>query len=139
MRLQCSVGNGWGRFGSLLRGGARDGLMGASLQFVHSGFLDTAARAPERVAMRDDRVRFSYGDCLALVRRLAGGLQGVLRCDTENRPVAIIGDKGPDAVIAILATLYLGRAYSFLHPAQKAPRLRRMVEPLRRARVVELG
>ncbi|MBW8879229.1 MAG: amino acid adenylation domain-containing protein, partial [Acidobacteria bacterium] len=95
---------------------------------VHELFAAQAERAPERPAVVDGDVVWSYGDLLAGSRRLAGWLaaQGVRPGD----PVAILAHRSAPLVQAVLGVLTAGAAFMVLDPAYPAPRL---VEMLRLA------
>lgn len=109
------------------------------MRFVHSGFLDSVLRSPERIALRDDVRALTYSQLNEQVSAFSARLSAFLGDVGEGAPVAIIGDKSFDAIVAILAVLNLGRPYSFLHPAQRPGRLRRMVEILRPCLLLDLG
>ena len=103
-------------------------LDGSWIGGVHELFAAQAERAPERPAVADGEVVWSYGDLLEGSRGLAGWLavQGVCPGD----PVAIFAHRSAPLVQAVLGVLTAGAAFMVLDPAYPAPRL---VEMLRLA------
>ncbi|WP_189978574.1 non-ribosomal peptide synthetase [Streptomyces termitum] len=93
---------------------------------VHALFEDRAARTPHATALRsgdhgDDLL--DYGTLDERANRLAHhlGALGIGRGDT----VAVLTERGPDLVTALLAALKAGAAYTLLDPAFPADRLAR--------------
>ncbi len=109
----------------------------ALMSTIHAGFMETALRRPERIAVIDGDRRISYGELLQRARRLAALIDR--NCGASRRPVAVMGDKSYRSVEAILAALVTGRPYSVLHPPQRAPRLKRMVGKLQPSVLIDLG
>lgn len=99
--------------------------------------MRVASQEPDRVALIDGDFQVSYGVLLQRALRLASVIKS--RSGTSLRPVAIVGDKSHRAVEAILAALVTGRAYSFLNPSERLPRLRRMASLLRPSLVIDIG
>ncbi|MFD0373432.1 amino acid adenylation domain-containing protein [Streptomyces sp. NPDC127114] len=88
---------------------------------VHTLFEDRAARRPRALALVSGEDRLDYGTLNERANRLAhhlGGL-GIGRGDT----VAVLVDRGPDLVVALLAALKAGAAYTLLDPDFPAERL----------------
>ncbi|WP_443055883.1 amino acid adenylation domain-containing protein [Streptomyces sp. NBC_00239] len=88
---------------------------------VHTLFEDRAARAPRALALVSGEDRLDYGTLNERANRLAhhlGGL-GIGRGDT----VAVLVERGPDLVVALLAALKAGAAYTLLDPDFPAGRL----------------
>ncbi|MGW7438736.1 amino acid adenylation domain-containing protein [Streptomyces sp. NPDC054849] len=88
---------------------------------VHTLFEDRAARDPHALALVSGEDRLDYGTLNERANRLAhhlGGL-GVGRGDT----VAVLVERGPDLVVALLAALKAGAAYTLLDPDFPAERL----------------
>lgn len=104
---------------------------------IHTGFLQCATRAPHRTAIVYASERISYGQLLNRALRAAKLLDA--QSNHSSRPIAIIGDKRIEAIEAILAVLLTGRAYSFLNPKQRRPRIQRMIESLRPSLLMDLG
>jgi nonribosomal peptide synthetase DhbF len=92
---------------------------------VHEVFEEQAARGPAATALVYGNQRLSYAELDArasvLARHLAG--EGVGRGDV----VGIYLERGPDMVVAILATLKAGAGYLMLDPEFPPPRLTAMV------------
>ncbi len=88
---------------------------------VHTLFEDRAARDPYALALVSGEDRVDYGTLNERANRLAhhlGGL-GIGRGDT----VAVLVERGPDLVVALLAALKAGAAYTLLDPDFPAERL----------------
>ncbi|OEJ34556.1 non-ribosomal peptide synthetase [Streptomyces subrutilus] len=88
---------------------------------VHTLFEDRAARDPYALALVSGEERVDYGTLNERANRLAhhlGGL-GIGRGDT----VAVLVERGPDLVTALLAALKAGAAYTLLDPDFPAERL----------------
>jgi amino acid adenylation domain-containing protein len=92
---------------------------------VHELFAVQAERAPDRPAVIDGDLAWSYGDLLAGSRRLASWLleQGTLPGD----PVAIFAHRSAPLVEAVLGVLTVGTAFTILDPAYPAQRLAEML------------
>ncbi|MER7731723.1 amino acid adenylation domain-containing protein [Streptomyces erythrochromogenes] len=88
---------------------------------VHTLFEDRAARAPHAPALVCGEDRLDYGTLNERANRLAHHLsgQGIGRGDT----VAVLVERGPDLVVALLAALKAGAAYTLLDPDFPAERL----------------
>ncbi|MBB4636056.1 non-ribosomal peptide synthetase [Longimicrobium terrae] len=92
---------------------------------IHELFQDHARRAPDADALLWGADRVSYGELNARANRLAHHLRG-LGAGPEVR-VAICAERGPEMIVALLATLKAGGAYVPLDPAYPADRLRHML------------
>jgi len=103
-------------------------LDGSWIGAVHELFAAQAERAPDRPAVVDGEVVWSYGELLAGSRGLAGWLaaHGVQPGD----PVAILAHRSAPLVQAVQGVLSAGAAFLMLDPAYPAPRI---VEMLRLA------
>src|ERR1700678_2232503 len=112
-----------------LRGGALDGhaprepreeLM-TSVRCVHEVFEEQADRYPASAAITSGGERLTYAELDARADMLASRLteEGVRR----GAIAAIHLDRGPDMVVAILATLKAGAGYLMLDPEFPAGRL----------------
>ncbi|MEC4570669.1 amino acid adenylation domain-containing protein [Streptomyces sp. CMAA1738] len=88
---------------------------------VHTLFEDRAARAPHAPALVCGEDRLDYGTLNERANRLAHhlGALGIGRGDT----VAVLVERGPDLVVALLAALKAGAAYTLLDPDFPAERL----------------
>ncbi len=106
-------------------------------KMLHSGFLRNAALRPSKIALVDRDERLTYREVLERALRVAAVVQKTV--PGSVRPVAIAGDKSAQAAIAILGVLLSGRAYSYLLPSQKAPRLVNMIEQLQPALLLDVG
>ncbi|HSU82680.1 MAG TPA: amino acid adenylation domain-containing protein, partial [Thermoanaerobaculia bacterium] len=92
---------------------------------VHELFAAQAGRAPERPAVADGNVLWSYGDLLTGSRRLAGWLAA--RGARPGDVVAIYAHRSAPLVQAVLGTLTAGAAFAILDPAYPASRLVEML------------
>ncbi|MFB6889206.1 amino acid adenylation domain-containing protein [Kitasatospora sp. NPDC056327] len=88
---------------------------------VHALFEARAAGSPEALAVVSGDRRLSYGELNTRANRLAHHLAeaGTGRGDT----VAVLVERGPDLVVALLAALKTGAAYTLLDPDFPADRL----------------
>ncbi|WP_452672780.1 amino acid adenylation domain-containing protein [Streptomyces amritsarensis] len=88
---------------------------------VHTLFEDRAARDPHAPALVCGEDRLDYGTLNTRANRLAHhlGALGIGRGDT----VAVLVARGPDLVVALLAALKAGAAYTLLDPDFPAGRL----------------
>lgn len=86
----------------------------------------TGRRDPERIAVEQAGERLSYGELIRRVRLLAGRLRA--RGVTEGTLVALVLPRSPEAVVAQLATLWLGAAYLPLDPSGPKQRNRDVLE-----------
>ncbi|RSS84872.1 AMP-binding protein, partial [Streptomyces sp. WAC05950] len=88
---------------------------------VHTLFEDRAARAPHAPALVCGEDRVDYGTLNERANRLAHhlGALGIGRGDT----VAVLVERGPDLVVALLAAVKAGAAYTLLDPDFPAERL----------------
>ena len=92
---------------------------------VHELFAAQAERSPERPAVVDNGVVWSYGDLLAGSRGVAGWL--AVRGVRPGDPVAIFAQRSAPLVQAIQGVLRAGAAFVILDPAYPAPRLAEML------------
>ena len=76
---------------------------------LHGGFLEQAARAPERPAVIAAERTLSYGELLRRARALARELRSLGAA--PNRLVAVVMEKGWEQVVAVLGILEAGAAY----------------------------
>ncbi|WSJ62368.1 amino acid adenylation domain-containing protein [Streptomyces sp. NBC_01310] len=88
---------------------------------VHALFEDRAARDPRALALVSGEDRLDYGTLNERANRLAHhlGALDIGRGDT----VAVLVERGPDLVVALLAALKAGAAYTLLDPDFPAERL----------------
>ncbi|MER7701881.1 amino acid adenylation domain-containing protein [Kitasatospora sp. NPDC097605] len=88
---------------------------------VHTLVEARAAAAPDALAVVSGEHRLSYGELNTRANRLAHHLAGagIGRGDT----VAVLVERGPDLVVALLAALKTGAAYTLLDPDFPAERL----------------
>jgi phthiocerol/phenolphthiocerol synthesis type-I polyketide synthase E len=87
---------------------------------IHARFAAVARSAPGAVAVGAGDRRLTYGELDRLARGLAARL-GARGVAPEAR-VALALRRGPEAIVAMLATLYAGAAYLPLDPAAPADR-----------------
>jgi amino acid adenylation domain-containing protein len=93
---------------------------------LHSGFLRSAERLPERPALVAEGRTLSYGELRSLARRLAATL--------ERRPLAgtpltaVFAERSVTAFAGILGSLLAGRGYVPLNPAFPIEKTRQMFE-----------
>ena len=90
-------------------------------QGIHTRFSAVAARVPDRPAVTWADGSLSYRELDEAANRLAGAL--VARGVGAETPVAIQLSRGPQYVVAILATLKVGATYVPLEPDMPAERV----------------
>ncbi|HEX8189187.1 MAG TPA: amino acid adenylation domain-containing protein [Pyrinomonadaceae bacterium] len=112
--------------GRVLKGWSRTAAEYPQEKRLHELFEGQAARTPAAVAVTFEGQQLSYGELNERANRLARRLRhlGV----GPERVVAIMADRSPEMVVAILATLKAGGAYLPLDPAYPQERLRFMLE-----------
>lgn len=88
---------------------------------LHTAFLDTCARVPERTALIDAGERYTYAELARAVERLGVALQerGVSKGDR----VAIFLENSAAAVIAVYAALRIGAIFMVVNSQTKAEKL----------------
>lgn len=99
-----------------------------------AGLLERGALShPGRVAVFDEGGSATYGELLERSRRVGSALLG--RCGRE-RPVAVVMDKGIDALVAFFGALMAGAPYAPIDPDAPSLRARALDETLGRPLVV---
>jgi amino acid adenylation domain-containing protein len=98
----------------------------AGERLIHELFEEQAERSPQAVALVREEQRLTYGELNRRANRLAWRLRE-LGVGPEGR-VAICVERGPEMVVAMLATLKAGGAYAPLDPDYPAERLAYMLE-----------
>jgi amino acid adenylation domain-containing protein len=88
---------------------------------VHGLFTELAGQHPARVAITSGDFAFTYADIEARANRIAGGLlaAGV----GPGSPVALLLERSPEAIVALLGIMKAGAAYLPLDPSHPAERL----------------
>ncbi|MBO4235636.1 MAG: amino acid adenylation domain-containing protein [Firmicutes bacterium] len=69
----------------------------------------SAERYPDKKAIFDETFAYTYGELIALSKRVGTGLSNKLI--RGRRPITVFMDKGCDCLVAMLGILYSGRAY----------------------------
>ena len=93
---------------------------------LHAGFNAQAARTPERLALADEAEDLTYGALHAASNALAHRL---LEWGVESdSPVAVLAERGPEYLIAVLAILKAGAAFLPLSSANPDPELHRILQ-----------
>ncbi|MGH8082208.1 MAG: amino acid adenylation domain-containing protein, partial [Lysobacter sp.] len=88
---------------------------------VHQSFEEQTARTPEAIALEHDGLSLSYAELNASANRLAHRLRA-LGVGPDLR-VALLLERGPQLIVAMLATLKAGGAYVPMDPAYPPERL----------------
>ncbi|MBW3570415.1 MAG: amino acid adenylation domain-containing protein [Gemmatimonadetes bacterium] len=92
---------------------------------VHGAFAQVAEGDPSRVALSWDGGTMTYGELHARSSRLAGRLRALgVRAD---HPVALVMDRSPELVVAVLAVLKAGGAYVPVNPQYPRGRVEMML------------
>ncbi|KWT63843.1 hypothetical protein ADL21_00305 [Streptomyces albus subsp. albus] len=105
-----------------------------SPECAHEVFAAQSVRTPDAVAVAGDGEHLTYADVAARADALARRL--VAAGTPPESPVAVLLDRSPAAVPALLAVLRASGAYAPLDPAQPIERLAQMLEGLRPSVVV---
>jgi amino acid adenylation domain-containing protein/non-ribosomal peptide synthase protein (TIGR01720 family) len=92
---------------------------------IHGLFARQAALAPDAVAVEMGEERLTYAGLLDRATRIARNL--VARGLRPEEPVAILAERSPDLIAALLGILQAGGAYMPLDPSHPAERLEWMV------------
>ncbi|WP_256104168.1 non-ribosomal peptide synthetase [Streptomyces sp. ODS05-4] len=93
---------------------------------VHERFAAQARRTPDAVAVAQGEAVLTYRQLDERAERLAHELAG---CGVgPGDPVAVLMERSPHLVVAILAALKAGGCYLPLHAADPAERMRRVLE-----------
>lgn len=95
---------------------------------LHDAFFQHAATAPDDIAIESADARISYGALAEGALRYARSLQaaGV----TREVPVAILAERGPDLVTAMLGVSAAGGAFAVIDSAYPRERIRQMLDQL---------
>ncbi|MFJ3906159.1 non-ribosomal peptide synthetase [Streptomyces sp. NPDC090025] len=93
---------------------------------LHERFADTARRTPDAVALVSGDVTVTFRQLDERADRLAHRL---LRAGVSPEdPVAVLMERSPDVVVAILATLKAGGCYLPLHSAYPLERMQQIMD-----------
>lgn len=93
---------------------------------LHSAFLDAAAQTPDAIALLHERRQVTYGELAARSLRLARELKR--RGVEPGDRVAILAERGPDVICAMLASSRLGATFVVLDGAYPEQRLETLIE-----------
>jgi amino acid adenylation domain-containing protein len=103
---------------------------------IHAAFEQQAARTPAQIAVRTGAEALTYEALDRRANRLARRLRALGVGGVDDGLVGVCVPRGPDMVVAVLATLKAGGAYVPLDPAYPKPRLQQMIADSRVAVVV---
>ncbi|KUN77937.1 thioester reductase [Streptomyces bungoensis] len=93
---------------------------------IHERFAAQARRTPDAVAVSAGDLRLTYRQLDERANRLAHRL---LQAGVEpGDPVAVLMERSPDVVVAILAALKAGAFYLPLHSAYPLPRMQQIMD-----------
>jgi amino acid adenylation domain-containing protein len=92
---------------------------------IHGTFAAVAESDPSRVALSWDGGTMTYGELHARSSRLANHLRALGVCAGE--PVALVMDRSPELVVAVLAVLKAGGAYVPVNPQYPRGRVELML------------
>ncbi|MET9480341.1 AMP-binding protein [Streptomyces sp. NPDC006638] len=103
---------------------------------IHQLFEDHVRRGPERTALIAGPARLTYGELDAAAARLAARLSVTEGLPPPGATLAIATDRGPDAVVAMLAVLKAGHAYTVIAPATPRREIGRRLEAVQAGAVL---
>jgi amino acid adenylation domain-containing protein len=95
------------------------------LPFLHSGFLRSAERVPERLALKVQGRNWTYAALFLQARRLAATIQK--QAPDACPLVAVFADRSVTAFAGILGALMAGRGYVPLNPNFPVAKTRQML------------
>lgn len=104
---------------------------------IQQAFLEAAARHPERVALAGHTHSWSYREVEGASAKLAALLKS--RGVAAGNVVAIVTDREPVLVVAMLATLRLGAAFAIVDSAYPSARVRASLAAAEPAVTVLIG
>lgn len=90
----------------------------------------TAERLPDKTAVADDKSSLTFAELLARARRLGSWLAGRIQ---PRQAVALYLERTPDALAAMLGTVYAGGFYSVIDVRHPVPRVQAICETLQPA------
>lgn len=93
-----------------------------SVKLLHQYFEGQASRNPEHIALISGQQEISYGELNRRANLVAHSL-----LDSGTRPeqvVAIVMERSPEMIVALLGVLKAGAAYLPIHPADPKERIR---------------
>ncbi len=93
---------------------------------IHEQFAAQVARAPDAVAVRADGIRLTFRELDERANRLAHRLIGLGVRPAE--PVAVLLERSPELLVAILGILKAGAVYLPLHSAYPLERMRHIMD-----------
>jgi amino acid adenylation domain-containing protein len=93
---------------------------------IHEQFAEHVARAPDAVAVSADGIRLTYRELDERANQLAHRLIGIGVRPAE--PVAVLLERSPKLLMAILGVLKAGAAYLPLHSAYPLARMRHIMD-----------
>ncbi|MFC4159113.1 amino acid adenylation domain-containing protein [Chitinimonas lacunae] len=93
---------------------------------AQSGWLDHARHDPARAALQQGGITLSYGELLARVEGLAAALRQRVELNRGDR-VAVLCERTPELVVALLAVLQAGAAYVPVDPDFPPQRIEQML------------
>jgi len=107
------------------------------VRLIHDAFVDVATRSPARLALVGAGRSYRYGELDALSTCLAARLvrDGV----RPGHVVAIVSDRNPELVCAILGVLKAGAAFAMIDAAYPASRIRDCLGLIRPTLVLTAG
>lgn len=94
---------------------------------IHLLFEDQVRHAPDRTAVITENVRLGYRELDAAANRLAAYLAAESGLPESGATVAICTDRLPDALVAMLAVLKAGHAYTVVGAGAPREEIRRLL------------
>lgn len=93
---------------------------------IQERFLETVEQYPGRLALEGEGVSFTYLELNAAADSLASAILN--RRGEGLEPIALMFSHGPEAIIAILATLKAGKFYVPIDPFSPKPRIQAILD-----------
>ena len=101
--------------------------MSRRIKNVLTWLEDSAKRTPNKIVFADEQNEISYKDFVQEAKTMAAGLAKIVK---PCSPVAVLGNKSVETLVAFFASIYAGCFYVPLNPAHPNDRKQRILNKL---------
>ena len=101
--------------------------MSRRIKNVLTWLEDSAKRTPNKIVFADEHNEISYKDFVQEAKTMAAGLAKIVK---PCSPVAVLGNKSVETLVAFFASIYAGCFYVPLNPAHPNDRKQRILNKL---------